>query len=41
VKTPSIHRFLWSRLAKPLIGWAVDNEPRPQGAVSPDFSHRL
>jgi len=35
VKTPNIHRFLWSRLTTP------HNEPRPQGAVSPDFSHRL
>ena len=35
VKTPKIHRFLWSRLATP------HNEPRSQGVVSPDFSRRL
>jgi hypothetical protein len=29
------------RTYKPLIVWIADNEPRPQGAVSPDFSNRL
>ena len=41
VKTPNIHRFLWSRLAKRLSRSVAGNEPRPQGAVGPDFSHRL
>jgi|HubBroStandDraft_2_1064218.scaffolds.fasta_scaffold75759_1 N-acetylglucosaminyldiphosphoundecaprenol N-acetyl-beta-D-mannosaminyltransferase len=35
VKTPNIYRSLWSRLAK------RRNEPRPQGAASPDSSNRL
>ena len=41
VKCSSIHRFLWSRLAKAQILWTADNEPRPQGAVSIDLSNRL
>jgi hypothetical protein len=39
-ENPNIHRFLWSRLAKHLIRCFADNEPRPQGAVSPDLLHR-
>jgi hypothetical protein len=32
MKASNIHRFLWSRLAKALIPWIADNEPRPQGS---------
>jgi hypothetical protein len=41
VKTRRIHRFLWSRLAKSPNVQIVGNEPRPEGAVDPAFSHRL
>jgi hypothetical protein len=36
-----IRRFLWSRLAKRLVAQVARNEPRPEGAVSPDISQKL
>jgi hypothetical protein len=41
VKCPGIHRSLWSRLAEGVIESDVDNEPRPQEAVTADSLHRL
>ena len=41
VNNPRIHCSLWSRLVGRLIAWVAGSEPRPQGAVSPDFTGSL